>query len=254
MIQSGLKDTVFARNIVFRQVVDSTNTLAKTLAAEGSDEGTLVLAEEQTAGRGRMGRQWLSPAYHNLMVSILLRPEIPANHVFVLTMILALAVSEGVEDMVGLKPFVKWPNDLYVGGEKIAGILTEFATRDKRVEYVILGMGLNVNWSPGNEAIGLYPTTSIMAQAGAWVSRGDLLVRILRVFHGYYEKFRGGDVEDIYRRWNSRSLLKDKDVEILSGDATIRGRAKRIDRDGALIIDCSGEERRIVSGDVSVIF
>ena len=170
-LRSRLSQSPLGKNIIFRDTLHSTNTLAKELAGEGAVHGTLVLAEEQTAGRGRMGRPWFSPKYKNLLVSLLLRPPTPAEEVFIFTMVLAIAAIDGMEKVCGLRVSIKWPNDLYAGRKKLGGILTEFSALGKRVEYVVLGLGLNVNWNPGDGEGMLYPATSVFYETGKKISR-----------------------------------------------------------------------------------
>lgn len=253
ILRKKLDRSIFARDIVFHQTLDSTNTLAKKLGTSGAPEGTLVLAEEQTAGRGRMGRTWLSPRHANLLFSVLLRPAIEAKGVFLLTMILALATIDGVKELLPLRIMLKWPNDLYVGRKKLGGILTEFSAWKNVVEYVVLGLGLNVNWRPGDEGRLLYPATSILAETGKRVSREDLLARILKRFESQYQKVLDGRSEEFYERWNKESILLNRRVEVTTTGKKICGKALRIDRNGALIIlDDRGQERKMVYGDVSV--
>lgn len=253
ILRKKLGQSVFARAIVFHEILDSTNRLAKELGTKGAPEGTLVLCEEQTAGRGRMGRRWLSPRHANLLFSVLLRPKIPPDEVFLLTMILALAAIDAIGELYALKAMIKWPNDLYVGRKKLGGILTEFSTWNKTVEYVVLGLGLNANWRPADEEGMLYAATSILVETGGEVSREDLLVGILEKLEPYYRKMSSGRLEGFYKRWNEESMLVNKRVEIRSTGERICGKALRIDPHGALIIlDDQGQERKIVYGDVSV--
>lgn len=253
ILRKKLGQSIFARAIVFHEILDSTNRLAKELGTKGAPEGTLVLCEEQTAGRGRMGRRWLSPRHANLLFSVLLRPKIPLDKVFLLTMILALAAIDAIGELYALKAMIKWPNDLYVGRKKLGGILTEFSTWNKTVEYVVLGLGLNANWRPADEEGMLYAATSILVETGGEVSREDLLVGILEKLEPYYRKMSSGRLEGFYKRWNEESMLVNKRVEIRSTGERICGKALRIDPHGALIIlDDQGQERKIVYGDVSV--
>jgi BirA family biotin operon repressor/biotin-[acetyl-CoA-carboxylase] ligase len=227
--------------------------MAKDLAVGGAPEGTVVVADEQTAGRGRMGRVWLSPAQGNIYVSVLLRPRFEAEQVFVLTMIFALAAIEGVEKMCGLNPMIKWPNDLYVGGQKLGGILTDFSVKGNAVDYVVLGLGLNVNWNPKEEDKILYPATSILAATGSKFSRSNLLAGILRIFENHYQSVLGGNIDVFYEKWNERSMLLGRPVEIKTTDGSVFGKALRIDRKGALVIeDNKGKERIVFNGDVSL--
>ena len=255
LIRKGLHQTLFATNIILRKSLDSTNILAKDLASKGSPEGTIVLTEEQTRGMGRMGRQWLSPGYVNLLFSMLLYPNIKKDKIFVLTMTLALATIEAIKERCGLNPMIKWPNDLYVNKRKLAGILAEFSLTKGRIEYIILGLGLNVNWNPDQKADVTNPATSILQETGLKMSRNDLLVGILRQFEDYYRDVLADKIDDFYRRWNELSLIMGQEVEILSEKENIRGTAIRIDKKGALVIrDNQGKEQKIISGDVSVRF
>lgn len=253
ILQKNLGQSIFSGNIVFHKTLDSTNRLAKELGANGAPEGTLVLCEEQTAGRGRMGRRWLSPRYANLLFSVLLRPKIPPDKAFMLTMILALGAIEAMGERYALKAKIKWPNDLYVGRKKLGGILTEFSTWKESVEYVVLGLGLNVNWRPEDEEGMLYPATSILVETGGRISRGDLLVRILEKLESSYGMMLSGELQGFYKRWNEESMLVNKRVKVRASGEMICGKALRIDTEGALIIeDEQGQERKIVCGDVSV--
>ena len=252
-ITNKLGSSLFAQNLVFRRSLDSTNTLAKELAAQGAPEGTLVLAEKQNEGRGRMGRRWVSPGYVNLLFSLLLRPHIHKEQVFVTTMILSLATIEAIKSRSGLTSTIKWPNDIFAGGKKLGGILTEFSLRQEEIDYVVVGLGLNVNWSPDKTEGVSHLATSILAETGSRISRNDLLVTLLRIFEVYYGEVLSGQIDDFYRTWNEASMIIGRDVEIVSPVEKTHGRALRIDRSGALIIeDDKGKEQRIINGEVSV--
>lgn len=252
-LRARLAESIFGRHLFRYETVDSTNTVAKEMAAQGAPEGTLVLAEEQTAGRGRLGRQWLSPPRANLLFSLILRPELDAAGVFSLTMTLGLAAAEAVEGACGVSPRIKWPNDLYIRGRKLGGLLTEFSAAGRAVEWAVLGLGVNVNWSP-EESDGLrYAATSLMSEIGLPVDREGLLVRTLRSFDSLYGELRKGRLEPLYRRWNERSMLVGKTVEVASGTESLCGTALRIDPDGSLILaDGRGNRHRVVCGDVTV--
>jgi len=255
IIIKGLGRSVFSGNFIFHRKVESTNTLAKELALKGATHGTLVLAEEQTAGKGRLDRKWLSRGNENLLFTILLRPALKADNIFPLTMILATSAIDTIKEMTGLNVLIKWPNDLYIRRKKLAGILTEFSVKDSFVEYVILGLGLNVNWKPGEGDGMLHPATSILAESGMRISRNELLTGILKRFEVSYENVLAGRIKELHSKWNELSLVIGKDVEITSLDEVIKGRVKAIDREGALILENSaGEEIRILSGDVSLKF
>ncbi len=253
-ILNKLGSSLFARNMVFHRSLDSTHTLAKELADQGAPEGTLVLAEEQRAGRGRMGRRWISPGYVNLLFSLLLRPHIHKDQVFVTTMILALATIEAVKRRTGLTSTIKWPNDIFVANKKLGGILTEFTLSQGEIDHVVLGLGLNVNWSPDQTEEVSNLATSILAETGSNFSRNDLLVTILEIFEIYYREVLSGRIDNFYRKWNEASLIIGQDVEIVSPREKTHGKVLRIDPSGALVIeDNAGKEKKIMSGEVSVL-
>ncbi len=255
ILASALKTSLFGKNIIFRDTIGSTNVFLKRLAQEGAPEGTVVIADEQSAGLGRLGREWFSKKGENLLFSVLLRPQLPTKQVFVLTMIFALAGIEAIHGISGLNTMIKWPNDIYMGGKKLGGILTEFSVVQETVQHVVLGMGLNVNWNPGTERSVLYPTSSIFSEIHEKVSREKILGNLLeRLEISYYEV--GQDMarsEDFFKKWHEKSLILGKTVVIETGKERIKGEAAGIDRDGALIlITSNGDERKFLCGDVSV--
>ena len=254
-VSDSLQNSVFGTNIIYQSVMTSTNSRLKRLADGGAPEGAVAIADEQSAGRGRMGRQWVSKKGKNLLFSVLLRPELPPHRLFVLTMIFALAGIDAVEAVSGLRAMIKWPNDIYIGRKKLGGILTEFAVTGKAVQYVVLGMGLNVNWNPPVEKEMLYPSSSIFAQTHKNTSREDLLIALLKAFKKYYHKvmFHQDGVDECYEKWNKRSMITQSRVVIETGQETLSGKAIGIDRDGALMLmGDDGQEKRILCGDVSV--
>lgn len=253
VVRKGLGSSVFAKNVIYHESLKSTNTLAKDLAIQGCPEGTVVLTEEQTQGRGRRGRTWLSPGRENLLFSVVLRPAMGPERVFVLTMIMALAAVDGVNAVCGLTAGIKWPNDLYLQGKKLGGILTEFSTRERSVDYVVLGLGLNANWNPAGEEQISNPATSLLAASGRRTDRNELLIRILGFLDLYYRDVLSGRIDSFYRRWNDLSMILGREIAVESEGERITGRAVRIDEVGALIIEeRGGRERRIMNGEVSV--
>jgi len=245
-----LASSVFSSRIIYHETIDSTNRFAKDLAVAGAPEGALVLAEEQTGGRGRRGRSWVSPGKENLLFSVLLRPCLPPDRVFSLTMILALSAMDAVKSLSGLLPRIKWPNDLYAGIKKLGGILTEFSITRKEVDWVVLGLGLNVNRRPEELAA---QATSVLEETGIRISRNQLLVAILTGLEAAYREILEGRIEPFYKRWNEACFILGRAVQIESARERIDGKAIRIERDGALILETQeGDLRRIVAGDVSL--
>jgi BirA family biotin operon repressor/biotin-[acetyl-CoA-carboxylase] ligase len=255
ILARALKSCLFGKNIIFRDTIGSTNVFLKRLAQEGASEGTVVIADEQSAGLGRLGREWFSKKGENLLFSVLLRPQLPPSQLFVLTMIFALAGIDAVKDVSGLNAMIKWPNDIYIGGKKIGGILTEFSVLQGVVQHLVLGMGLNVNWNPSTEKTLLYPTSSLFAEGQERVSREEILANLLKRLESSYCEL-GGDmarIEGFYEKWNKKSLILGNTVVIETGKESIEGEAAGIDRDGALtLITAGGDKRKFLCGDVSV--
>ena len=176
-----------------------------------------------------------------------------AEDVFALSMAFALATSEAVEKVSNLHPMIKWPNDIYLSGKKLGGMLTEFSVVDNYTEYVVVGLGLNVNWRPGDEETLLYKPTSLLEECGRHIERELLLAKLLKGFAEYYRGILSGRLKAVYKAWNERSLLLNRMVDIQTAEGRISGKAIRIDQAGALIIrDAGGKEQRILNGDVSV--
>ena len=255
-LENGVEGTLFSGRIEHHETIDSTNTRAKALADAGAPEGTVVIAEQQRAGRGRMKRKWLSPARTNLLFSVVLRPGCRTDGIFAHTMLLALAAMDALEETEGIRAMIKWPNDLYVGERKLGGILSELAMDGPMVAHMVVGLGLNVNWKPGAGEEILYPATSILSETGKKICRTDLLVHILRRLDRMYTRFSAsGDPGLFYRRWNERCMVLGRRVRIVKKSGTRSGKAVRIDADGALVLlNDSGREERIVAGDVSLRF
>jgi len=253
LLKKRLAHCLFSSHIHYYRSIHSTNAVAKDLAGRGAPEGTLVVTEEQTAGRGRRGKSWVSPAGANLLFTVLLRPAMEGDRVFVLTMVLALAGVQALKKVASVKTMIKWPNDLYVGTRKLAGVLTEFAVRGKQVDWAVLGMGMNVGWHPESPEQGGVPATSLLKEKGQRISRNELLGEILSKFDGLYREVAVGNMKALYEEWNRNCLVLGKAVVVASEKERIEGKALRIDDCGALILeDAQGNQRRILTGDVSL--
>ena len=256
LIINALKQSMFSGKLMFYDRVESTNDLAKAMALEGAENGTVIIAEEQTSGRGRMGRKWLSPPSSNLLFSLLLRPDLYTEKVFTLTMLLALSTVEAVETQTGVNAMIKWPNDIYVQDRKLAGILTEFSVTGNRLNHVILGIGINVNWDPeeATDSHMLYPATSLMREAGHTVSREFLLINILSAYETHYMDVSRNGPARVQELWNKRSMLTGRNVSVeISNNEVINGTAIGIDEKGALLVsDINGQTHTILNGDVHI--
>ncbi|MBW1990800.1 MAG: biotin--[acetyl-CoA-carboxylase] ligase [Deltaproteobacteria bacterium] len=233
------------------EVIGSTNDLAKELAAGGAPEGTLVTAEGQQAGRGRLGRQWLSPPGVGLYVSLVLRPNLPPTEMPALTLTTAVAGVRAVRRATGLTPDIKWPNDLLLDGKKVAGVLTEMETESDRIRYLVVGWGLNVNnagFPPDLADI----ATSLRLAAGRTFSRVAILRAWLEEFEALYERFLARDFPAILREWREHNVTLGQEVQVRQGDRLICGRAVEVDEEGALLVEQpAGRLIRVVSGEIT---
>jgi BirA family biotin operon repressor/biotin-[acetyl-CoA-carboxylase] ligase len=232
--------------------IDSTNTQARQLAEDGAREGEIVIAEQQTRGRGRLGRVWVSPPFVNLYLSVVLRPELPPVHAPQMTLTAAVALADTVAYFTPDPPAIKWPNDILVRGKKLAGILTESSVSAERINYVILGIGVNINF-----AHALMPevirgrATSLMECAGGTVSREAFLGRLIQHLDRCYGILGEAGFARIAPRWEAYFNLRGQRVRVEMGDETLAGVAKGIDSDGALIVEGErGQFHRILAGDV----
>lgn len=232
-------------------VLPSTMDRARELAEAGAPEGTLVLAEEQTAGRGRMGRSWWAPAGTALLLSLLFRPPLAPTQVQRLTMVCSLALCDAIADQTGLEARVKWPNDVLIEGKKVCGMLTELEFDGARLRYVIVGMGINVNVDFRHAPPLMAPATSLMEQLGHPVSRLDLLVALLEQIEIRYNALRAG--HSPHREWAQRMETLGRRVTVSSGDERIEGIAEDVDPDGALLVRTDeGVLHTILAGDVTL--
>ncbi len=238
--------------IIHHEETESTNTDARALAEQGAADGTLVVAECQTAGRGRMGRPWVSPAGDGIYASLILRPDMPLHRVPLLTLLTAVAAAEAIRRVTGLSACIKWPNDLLIGNRKVAGVLTEAASEIDAVEFVIVGLGMNVN-TPKHKLPPrpLYPATSIRAESGQPVDRLGLLVATLDRFGYWYRRLGADGADSLRQRWLELSGMQGRRIRIQREAITIRGTVDGIDTDGALLLtDSAGRPQRIYSGDI----
>ena len=248
-IKEGLRTHIFGRKIVYHRTIGSTNDEARRLALAGAPEGTLVIAEEQTAGRGRLGRQWLAPAGSSLLMSLLFRPPLAPHQAQRLTMICSLAVCEAISRLTGLPAEIKWPNDILIQGKKAGGILTELGVEGSRLEYAIVGMGLNVNLDPAALPEIPAPITSLSYELGQPISRLELLQAILKGIETRYQRLQEG--ESPYQEWAGHLLTLHKYITISMPGEQVEGWTEEVDADGALILRLrDGSRRRILAGDV----
>jgi BirA family biotin operon repressor/biotin-[acetyl-CoA-carboxylase] ligase len=230
--------------------VTSTNDLAKELGAQGAPEGTLVVAEGQTGGRGRLGRQWDSPPGWGLYVSLLLRPPLPPLEMPRITLTTAVAVARALKRTTGMAPGIKWPNDLLLAGKKVGGILTEMETETDQIRYLVVGLGLNVNNPDFPEEL-RDTATSVAREAGRTFPRLAILQAWLEEFEPLYGRFLSREFADILAEWKRYAVTLGQAVTVRQGPVEIKGRALEVGPDGSLLLQtAAGEIVRVTSGEL----
>ena len=253
---AAIRDTLgtgfVGQNVVYLPQTGSTNDDARRLAGEGAPEGTLVITEFQSAGRGRLDRAWVAPHGSSLLLSILFRPNLAPHQVQRLTMSCGLAVAGAIQAQTGLRAGLKWPNDLLIGGAKAGGILTEIGLEGTKVDYAVVGIGLNVNLEPAQLPANLHmPTTSLSHAVGAQVARLPLLQSLLQRIEQQYLALKAG--WSPHRDWAARLITLGKPVTVTAFDSVLEGTAEDVDADGALLVRLAdGRLDRVLAGDVSI--
>jgi BirA family biotin operon repressor/biotin-[acetyl-CoA-carboxylase] ligase len=245
---------IIGRDIQVFEETTSTNDVIEKLARDGVREGVVVFAESQTRGRGRLGRAWMSPPHKGLWFSVLLRPDLRPQAATQLTIASATALRRAIRSVTGLSPEIKWPNDLMMGGKKVAGILTEMTAELDRVRHVILGIGVDVNlvsneFSPELRKI----ATSLRIETGEEVERAELATAILRELEADYRRICAGKFPQVADEWEAGCATIGKNVSVQTGVQKIRGRAEALDDDGALLVRTEhGHLERVIGGDVTL--
>ncbi|CAO0822961.1 Bifunctional ligase/repressor BirA [Desulfarculales bacterium] len=234
--------------------IDSTNLEARRRAEAGAPHGACLVAEYQSAGRGRLNRRWSAPAGSCLLFSLLLRPELGLSEVFGLTNLMAVALCRAIEGRCGLKPAIKWPNDVFLDDVKLAGILTEFTCRAERLGHVVVGVGLNVNLNADQLAQLPAPAASLMVASGQKWDRAPLLAAILDQGSLLYAQLLAGWREELTAEYNRRCWLQGRRVKVQQGEQLLAGRVLGVAADGALILEqVLGQTTLIRHGDVNVL-
>jgi len=236
------------KKIHYFDYLSSTMDLAMQLGMKGAVNGTLVLAESQVKGRGRLGRNWFSPKHKGIYLSLILRPRIPPAACPILTLMSAVSICEAIKEVVGLEAQIKWPNDVLMHNKKVAGILTEMNAEVDKVNFVVIGIGLNVN----NDKKSLIATaTSLKEQQGQEISRLSLLQELLRRLESNYFLLEDKGPQEIIHKWRSFTLTLGTRVKVYCQNKHLEGQAVDIDADGALLIrKDSGLIQKVSSGDV----
>lgn len=245
---------VIGRDIQVFQQTSSTNDIVEKLARDGVKEGVVVFAESQTRGRGRLGRQWLSPPRKGLWFSVLLRPALRPQAATQLTVAAATALFRAIRDQTGITPEIKWPNDILIDGRKVAGVLTELGAELDHIKHLTLGIGVDVNLTASEFPPELRKiATSLKIEAGRHLQRAELAAAILRELDRDYERICSQQFDQVADEWEAHCTTIGRRVNIQVGNRILQGQAEALDDDGALLLRTQhGHLERIIGGDVSL--
>ena len=251
-IRKKLRIRFIGKKMKYFENTPSTIWVGKKLASEGDAanlHGLVIIAEEQTGGIGRLGRSWVSPA-GGIWITIVLKPKIPVDHVFMVTMAASVAVARAIRKEFDLGALIKWPNDVYIGDNKVAGLLLELSAEADTIHYCLLGIGIDVNIAPNELEAVPSAATSISSEVGYDVDRASFLARILREFESRYLLMESEEYEPVLREWKSLSCTLEHRVRINTLKTTFEGEAIDIDEFGALLIrKDNGKVVRVIAGD-----
>ncbi|MGQ9501506.1 MAG: biotin--[acetyl-CoA-carboxylase] ligase [Anaerolineae bacterium] len=253
VIVAALHTRWVGRPTIFRSVTGSTNDELKQLAVQGATEGMLIIADEQLCGRGRMGRKWVAPAQSSLLFSLLFRPAfLPPDRAQLVTMVCSLAVVDAVYEVTGLRPDLKWPNDVLLYGRKLAGILTELEiSGENKIAWIVVGVGLNVNIDFSHLPELRDSAISLSEAIGRPIARLPLLTSLLFHVERRYEALRSG--YSPVSEWAERLLPLGQEVTVITSDDTFSGFAEAVDETGALLLRlANGRIVHILAGDVTL--
>lgn len=254
-IAAGLSSARIGRKLISFTETDSTNEVAFRLAEEGGEEGTVVVAEGQRRGKGRLGRRWESPPGVNLYCSVILRPPILPVQAPQLTFLSAVAVAQAIAATTPLHPHIKWPNDLLVNGRKTAGLLNEMSAETEKVNFVILGIGVNINMRSDQFPAELrHPATSLLIEGGKPVNRLDFTRALLEALDSLYDTYLRHGYGPVRNEWLSRCTFIGRQVRVTFQEREITGTAQGVDEDGALLVRLpEGKTERVLAGDVTIL-
>lgn len=249
-IYSRMHEQGLFRRVVYEESVTSTQTVARQLTNDGEEEGTVVVADEQTEGKGRLGRLWSSQKGNGIWMSLILKPDVDFRHASQLTLLTAVAVTRALEKETGLNISIKWPNDLLVDGKKICGILTEMQSDPDRILSVVIGLGINVNQHQFPDELA-EKATSLSRESGQSCNRAELIAAVLDEFTRIYQLYLSEGFSFIKPMWESHAMSIGRHISARTAKDTIEGRALGINDDGVLLLeDAEGTVHHIHSADI----
>lgn len=253
-IESHMDTQWVGKKLVFHKETGSTNLDAKALAEQGEAAGALVVADKQTAGRGRRGRDWVSPSGKDIYMTLMLRPQCRPEKASALTLVMALAVLEAICELIPEGCGIKWPNDIVLNNKKVCGILTEMSAELDGIHYVVIGVGINVNQTIFAEDI-RDRATSLYLESGMEINRARLVARVMHYFENYYALFeKTWDLGGLVDRYNSFLVNRDREVRVLDPQGEYDGIARGINERGELLVErkSDGQTVQVYAGEVSV--
>ncbi len=250
-ISPMLKTRIIGKELIYHDIVGSTNTVAYNLAKSGAKEGVVVIAEKQTKGRGRLSRAWSSPKEKGVYLSVILRPKMTPFKAPVMTLMAAVSLAQAIRENADVRAFIKWPNDILINGKKVAGILTEMEAEADSVKFLILGIGINVATKDSELPRG---ATSIMREAGDFVARPTLVKALFERLERNYLLIQKEGFLPIRMEWRNLSVTLGRRVRATCMRKAIEGEAVDIDSDGALKIRLdNGFYERVMAGDLALL-
>jgi BirA family biotin operon repressor/biotin-[acetyl-CoA-carboxylase] ligase len=246
----GLDTKIIGKKIFHFDTIDSTNIYAKKLAKEGIEEGVIIFADVQTSGRGRKNRLWSSPK-GGLWFSVVLYPNISPKKAMLLTMASSIAVFQGIKKITGIKAEIKWPNDLLINGRKICGILTEIDSEKQKINYCIIGIGINVNNELEKEL--QLDATTLKKELNKEILIHELLRAIIENFDENYNKLLSGEYDFIRESWLKCSNIIGRKIQVIDDKTVLTGKVVKVDSDGYILLNTANGEIKIISGDIKYL-
>ena len=247
-----LKTRYIGREIIYFDSIGSTNNIAAIGAQKGCAEGLVVIAEEQTSGRGRLKRKWCTPKFSSIAFSLVLRPDIKPQDASGITLVMGTAVCRALRNVTNLDVRIKWPNDIIINRKKVCGILTEMNSEMDAVNYIIAGVGLNINIKYFPEDLKNI-ATSLYIECGHEISRRSVLVGVFREFEALYDDFKNNGLKNIIDEFKSYSVTLGERVSVISVNEKFEGTAVDVTDDGLLVVELDDKtKRKVISGDVSI--
>ncbi|RHG23334.1 biotin--[acetyl-CoA-carboxylase] ligase [Agathobacter rectalis] len=252
-IKSLMHTEWVAKEVLYFDTIDSTNTKAQELAEKGYPSGTLVVADKQESGKGRRGRSWVSPSGTGIFMTLMIKPDINPNNASMLTLVAALAVAKAITSVTGEEALIKWPNDIVINGKKVCGILTEMNAQFDYINHIVVGIGINVHNESFPEEISQMASSLMIEAGGKRFHRAQIIADTMSYFEQYYDTFlETQDLSALVREYDELLVNRNKSVRVLDPKEPFDGKAMGITPKGELIVDTWESRKLVSSGEVSV--